>query len=161
LIGPHGSATPATVMRKTGCGVVLRGEPDQTLPELATLPWDKIVGCCFQRDGDLHISATSAATDMKALPSLTFDNYNVEAPRHRHHVFTDGNGLGVELEFARGCPWACTFCNKTLFRNHFREREVETVLAEVDSLVARGVKYIYFIDEVFGVGRNVRRLLQG
>jgi len=28
--------------------------------------------------------------------------------------------LGAELEFARGCPWACTFCNKTLFRNKFR-----------------------------------------
>src|SRR5262249_22085258 len=42
-----------------------------------------------------------------------------------------------------------------------RERRVETVLAEVDALIARGVSYIYFIDEVFGVGQNVRRLLEG
>jgi anaerobic magnesium-protoporphyrin IX monomethyl ester cyclase len=28
-------------------------------------------------------------------------------------------------------------------------------------LIARGVGYIYFIDEIFGVGRNVRRLLEG
>jgi B12-binding domain/radical SAM domain protein of rhizo-twelve system len=38
---------------------------------------------------------------------------------------------------------------------------VETVLAEIDALVARGVDYIYFIDEIFGVGRNVRYLLEG
>ena len=29
-IGPHASATPATTMRKTGCDVALRGEPDLT-----------------------------------------------------------------------------------------------------------------------------------
>ena len=72
-----------------------------------------------------------------------------------------GEGHGAELEFARGCPWACTFCNKTLFRNKFRERDVDEVLMEVDRLIARGVDYIYFIDEIFGVGKNVRRLLEG
>ena len=69
--------------------------------------------------------------------------------------------MGAELEFARGCPWSCTFCNKTLFRNKFRERTVEAVLSEVDTLIGRGVEYIYFIDEIFGVGKSVRRLLEG
>ena len=68
-----------------------------------------------------------------------------------------GEGRGAELEFARGCPWACNFCNKTLFRNKFREREVEALLTEIDRLVARGVDYIYFIDEIFGVGKKVRQ----
>jgi B12-binding domain/radical SAM domain protein of rhizo-twelve system len=161
LIGPHASATPAAVIRKTGCGVVLRGEPDQTLAELATRPWSKIPGCCFKSDNGLHISPVTAAADMKALPPLTFEGYKIRAHTHRHHVFTGDQGLGAELEFGRGCPWACTFCNKTLFRNKFRERGVDTVLAEVDTLIARGISYIYFIDEVFGVGQNARRLLEG
>src|SRR5213596_3245400 len=97
---------------------------------------------------------------MRSLRTLSFENYNVEARQHRHHVFS-GAGRGAELEFARGCPWSCTFCNKTLFRNKFRERDVDAVLAEVDNLVARGVNYIYWIDEIFGVGKNVRRLLEG
>jgi B12-binding domain/radical SAM domain protein of rhizo-twelve system len=97
---------------------------------------------------------------MKALSALDFHNYPVELHEHRHHVFS-GEGRGAELEFARGCPWACTFCNKTLFRNKFRERTVEAVLTEIDRLVARGVDYIYFIDEIFGVGKNVLRLLEG
>jgi len=41
-----------------------------------------------------------------------------------------------------------------------RERDVDAVLQEVDRLIARGVTYIYFIDEIFGVGRNVHRLLE-
>jgi B12-binding domain/radical SAM domain protein of rhizo-twelve system len=161
LIGPHASATPVAVFRKTGCGVVLRGEPDQTLAELAMRPWSEIAGCCFKTDDGIHISPVTAAADMKALRALTFDDYKIRAHTHRHHVFSGDPGLGAELEFARGCPWACTFCNKTLFRNKFRERSVETVLAEVDALMARGVSYIYFIDEVFGVGQNARRLLEG
>jgi anaerobic magnesium-protoporphyrin IX monomethyl ester cyclase len=161
-IGPHPSATPAATIRKTGCDVALRGEPDQTLVELASRPWREIVGCCFrEEDGGFYISPASAVADMRTLGPLDFHDYNVEAHWHRHHVFTNDQGLGAELEFARGCPWACTFCNKTLFRNKFRERSVDTVLQEVDTLIARGVEYIYFIDEIFGVGKNVRRLLEG
>jgi B12-binding domain/radical SAM domain protein of rhizo-twelve system len=161
IIGPHASATPATTIRKTGCDVALRGEPDQVLAELAAKPWKEIVGCCFKEKDEFHISPGSAVTDMSALGALDFRNYNVEAHWHRHHVFTNDQGLGAELEFARGCPWACTFCNKTLFRNKFRERSVDAVLQEIDTLIAHGVEYIYFIDEIFGVGKNVRRLLEG
>ena len=159
-IGPHPSATPGATLRKTGCDVVLRGEPDQTLALLATKPWRDIAGCCWRDDTAEHISADLGVTDMRALASLDFHNYPVELHAHRHHVFS-GEGRGAELEFARGCPWSCTFCNKTLFRNKFRERSVEAVLAEIDRLMARGVDYIYFIDEIFGVGKNVLRLLEG
>ena len=159
-IGPHPSATPAATMRKTGCDIVMRGEPDQTIFQLGTTPWQDIAGCCWHDDKGEHISAQVGVTDMKALGALDFHNYPVELHRHRHHVFS-GEGHGAELEFARGCPWACTFCNKTLFRNKFRERSVEALLSEIDALIARGVDYIYFIDEIFGVGKNVLRLLEG
>ncbi|MGA2990709.1 MAG: TIGR04295 family B12-binding domain-containing radical SAM protein [Candidatus Korobacteraceae bacterium] len=190
LIGPHASATPATAMRKTGADIALRGEPDQAIADLASKPREQIDGCCW-RDEDgagspanagflpqrieshdslgppvafagvtEHMSPTLGVVDMSTLGALDFQDYQVEAHSHRHHVFW-GEGRGAELEFARGCPWACTFCNKTLFRNKFRERKVEEVLREVDLLVARGVDYIYFIDEIFGVGKNVRRLLEG
>ena len=159
-IGPHSSATPAATLRKTGCDIALRGEPDQAIGQLASEQWEQIPGCCFRRDdGTFHISSEFGVTDMQALGPLDFANYNVEAHTHRHHVFT-GEGRGAELEFARGCPWSCSFCNKTLFRNKFRERSVDAVLAEVDRLMARGVDYIYFIDEIFGVGKNVFKLLE-
>src|SRR5579875_2642966 len=34
-IGPHGSATPGAALRKLGVDVVLRGEPEEALAELA------------------------------------------------------------------------------------------------------------------------------
>jgi anaerobic magnesium-protoporphyrin IX monomethyl ester cyclase len=43
----------------------------------------------------------------------------------------------------------CTFCNKENFRDAYRKRPLPAVLAEVDALIAQGVEYIYFIDEIF------------
>jgi len=158
-MGPHASATPRATLRKLRCEVALRGEPDEILPQLATRSWSEIDGCCWRDGSDEWLTPSLAVTNMKALGPLRFHNYNVEAHHHRHHVFY-GAGRGAELEFARGCPWSCNFCNKTLFRNKFRERNVADVLAEVDALIARGVDYIYWIDEIFGVGKNVQELLK-
>lgn len=158
-IGPHASATPGPTMRKLGCHVVIRGEPDEVLAQLPLRPWAQIEGCCWTDKEGEHISPSLAVTDMRKLDALSFDNYDVEMHTHAHHVFS-GNYHGAELEFARGCPWACSFCNKTLFRNKFREREVDEVIREIDTLIARGVNYIYWIDEIFGVGKNVRFLLE-
>ncbi len=165
IIGPHGSVTPLSTLAKTGADIILRGEPDQTLPQLATTPWEMIPGCVWRsHNGTVHTTPGLGATDMRALPRLDYSDYPVESHRHLHHIFP-GNGadhlhLGAEIEFARGCPYACTFCNKTLFRNKYRERAVTTVVNEIDQLLARGVDYIYFIDEIFGVGKQVRELLE-
>jgi B12-binding domain/radical SAM domain protein of rhizo-twelve system len=157
--------TPQATLEKTGADVVLRGEPDQTLPQLASMPWEMVAGCCW-RDGEGRFlrSEGLGVTDMKAVPMLDYSDYPIERHRHLHHIFP-GNGadhlkLGAEVEFARGCPYSCTFCNKTLFRNKFRERDVNVVLSEIDQLIARGVDYVYFIDEIFGVGKQVRVLLE-
>ena len=165
VIGPHGSVTPLATLRKTGADVVLRGEPDQTLPQLASMPWEMVAGCVWL-DATGRVSATPGlgTTDMRAIGMLDYSDYPVERHLHLHHIFP-GNGAdhlhrGAEVEFARGCPYNCTFCNKTLFRNKYRERELSVVVAEIDQLIARGVEYIYFIDEIFGVGKQVRALLE-
>jgi anaerobic magnesium-protoporphyrin IX monomethyl ester cyclase len=160
LVGPHGSVTPATTLRKTGADIVIRGEHDQILPLLATQSWETISGCCWQDANGMHLSEGLGVTSMDDLSPMDLSDYPVELHTHKHHVFEHVEGLGAELEYARGCPWSCSFCNKTLFRNKYRERPIPVVLAEIDSLIARGVTYIYFIDEIFGVGKNVRTLLE-
>jgi B12-binding domain/radical SAM domain protein of rhizo-twelve system len=165
VIGPHGSVTPQMTLHKTRADVVLRGEADQTLPQLASTPWEIISGCCWRDDmGTFRMAQGLGVTDMQALSPLDYSDYPVERHHHLHHIFP-GNGadhlkLGAEVEFARGCPYSCTFCNKTLFRNKYRERDLSVVLAEIDQLISRGVDYIYFIDEIFGVGKQVRELLE-
>lgn len=152
-IGPHGSATPRAAGEKLACDVVLRGEPDQTLPQLADRAWAAIPGCCWRDEAGWHLDARAPQADLSQLPALDFHDYPLELRRHRHHVFS-GSGRGAELELSRGCPWSCDFCNKTLFRNRLRQRRAEDVLAEAETLLRAGFDYIYFIDEIFGCGRG-------
>ncbi len=158
--GPHASATPRATGNKLGCDVVLRGECDVTLAQLASQPWEDIAGCCWRDPTGWRLDPRQAQVAMADLDALDFRDYPLHLRRHRHHVFS-GAGRGAELEFSRGCPWNCTFCNKTLFRNKFRERAVDAVLSEAETLVRHGVNYIYFIDEIFGAGKHTAALLEG
>src|SRR6266536_2554461 len=82
-IGPHSSATPGATIRKLNCDVALRGEPDQTIPQLASRPWSEIDGCCWRDESGIHLSQSLGVTDMKKLNALKFDNYSVETHQHR------------------------------------------------------------------------------
>ena len=53
------------------------------------------------------------------------------------------------MEASRGCPYHCTFCAKDNFRDRYRRRPLNTIVVELDRLVEQGVKYVYFIDEIF------------
>src|SRR5690242_15332826 len=53
------------------------------------------------------------------------------------------------METSRGCPYHCTFCAKENFRDAYRRRPLSTILAELDGLLAQGIRYVYFIDEIF------------
>ncbi|HVA64416.1 MAG TPA: TIGR04295 family B12-binding domain-containing radical SAM protein [Terriglobales bacterium] len=158
-IGPHGSSTPGAALAKLDCDVVVRGEPEQVLARLATTPWAEIEGIAYRENGAVRQNPGLHQTNLAALPALDFSGYPLPLRQHRHHVFS-GSGRGAELEASRGCPWACNFCNKTLFRNRFRERPVATVAIEVESLLRAGFDYIYFIDEIFGCGRSTPALLE-
>jgi anaerobic magnesium-protoporphyrin IX monomethyl ester cyclase len=157
-VGPHGSATPEAALRKLNCDVVVRGEAEPPLAALATRPWEEIPGLAWPAPGGVRHTDGLNQQDLRALVALDYRGYPLALRRHRHHVFT-GAGRGAELEASRGCPWSCTFCNKTMFRNRFRERPAEAVAAEAERLAAAGFDYVYFIDEIFGCGKATPALL--
>ncbi len=53
------------------------------------------------------------------------------------------------MEASRGCPYHCSFCAKDNFRDTYRKRPLEKIVAEIDRFINQGVEYIYFIDEIF------------
>ena len=158
-IGPHGSATPEAALRKLACDLVVRGEAEPALASLARRPWAESPGLTWRSPGGIRRTEGLNQQDMRALGPLDYRGYPLARRQHRHHVF-HGAGRGAEVEASRGCPWSCTFCNKTLFRNQFRPRRTEDVVAEVERLAAAGFDYVYFIDEIFGCGKDAPALLE-
>jgi anaerobic magnesium-protoporphyrin IX monomethyl ester cyclase len=150
-VGPHGSATPGAALRKLGCDVVVRGECEEVLVRLARAPaLCEVSSIAFRRNGDVVVVGEPAAADMGRLPALTWPKRWIGAHRHHHHRFDrPPEGPGAEVEASRGCPYACSFCAKLDFRDAYRRRPLATLLAEIDGLIDQGVRYLYFVDEIF------------
>ena len=150
-VGPHGSATPAAALRKLGCDAAVRGECEEVVLALAdggapgtTLGTARLV------DGVAQAAGGPQATRFTDLPALAWPDAWVSRHRHHHHRFgTESAGFGAEVEASRGCPFHCSFCAKLDFRDGYRRRDLAPLLAEIDRLIAQGVDYLYFIDEIF------------
>ncbi len=83
-------------------------------------------------------------------PALTWPADWIARHHHHHHRFDrEPDGPGAEVEASRGCPYHCTFCAKIDFRDGYRRRALAPLLEELDALIAQGVTYVYFIDEIF------------
>jgi anaerobic magnesium-protoporphyrin IX monomethyl ester cyclase len=152
-VGPHGSATPRAVLKKLEADAVVLGECEEVLVRLAGTPrafWGSIAGLCHAVDGRIVVTGGPQAVDMARLPGLVWPEPVLRRHRHHHHRFDrQPQGPGAEIEASRGCPYHCTFCAKDNFRDRYRRRPLATILAELDGLIAAGVEYVYFIDEIF------------
>ncbi len=149
-VGPHGSTTPGAALRKLGCDVVVRGECEEVVADLARHPDAEIAGTAVLRDGEAVLHGAQAATDFASLPALAWPDAWIRRHAHHHHRFdTEPRGPGAEVEASRGCPYACSFCAKLDFRDRYRRRHLPTLLAEIDRLIGQGARYVYFIDEIF------------
>ena len=148
-VGPHCSTTPKTTLRKLGADAVVLGECEDILPQLSG-PWWQVQSICYEVNGEPWLQGATHAADMNSLPALRWPDEYVRQHAHHHHRFeAQPQGPGAEVETSRGCPYHCTFCAKDNFRDKYRRRPVAIVLDEVDGLIAQGVEYIYFIDEIF------------
>ena len=150
-VGPHGSTTPETALHKLGCDVVVRGECEEVLVELAAAerPEDVRSVATLGADG-VVVTGGPAATRFTDLPPLEWPDAWVRNHHHHHHRFdAHCGGPGAEVEASRGCPYACSFCAKLDFRDAYRRRDLGHLMAEIDRLIAQGARYLYFIDEIF------------
>ncbi|HEX6957356.1 MAG TPA: TIGR04295 family B12-binding domain-containing radical SAM protein [Ferrovibrio sp.] len=150
-VGPHGSATPAATLRKLGVDIVVRGECEEVVAVLADRE-DRsgIEGISFFKDGDLQSPGPANASGFADHAPLRWPDEWIARLGHHHHRFDrQPDGPGAEVEASRGCPYDCSFCAKIDYRDSYRRRNLDLLLEEIDGLIAQGVTYLYFVDEIF------------
>ena len=150
-VGPHGSVTPEPTLKKLGVDVVVRGECEDVVAKLAGATALSDVPSIAFRDGDtVVVTGQPFASTFTDLPALHWPDGWIARHHHHHHRFDRKPARpGAEVEASRGCPYHCSFCAKIDFRDKYRVRNLDAVMAEIDGLVAQGVEYVYFIDEIF------------
>ncbi|MBZ0157321.1 MAG: TIGR04295 family B12-binding domain-containing radical SAM protein [Alphaproteobacteria bacterium] len=152
-MGPHGSATPSSVLKKLEVDVVIMGEGEEIMPLLAGRKrgeWGEVPSVCYRENGEIRVQGGPHACDLSALPALRWPDTMIRGYHHHHHRFdASPSSPGAEMETSRGCPYRCSFCAKGAFRDRYRKRPLPVVLEEMDGLLVQGVGYLYFIDEIF------------
>jgi len=162
-VGPHGSATPHAALRKLGADVVVRGECEEILVLLAdAVDLSRVPSIAFHDGGEIRVTGAPHAGRFTDLPALRWPEEWIARHHHHHHRFDRApDGPGAEVEASRGCPYSCTFCAKMDFRDKYRRRDLSILLEEIDGLRAQGVRYLYFVDEIFLPQRPLLEALVG
>jgi anaerobic magnesium-protoporphyrin IX monomethyl ester cyclase len=160
-VGPHMSTTPRATMRKLDVEIGVLGECEETLVQIANGD-RQLPGTATREGGEIAVHGGPRATQFTDLPPLSWRPQWIARHHHHHHRFdAPPEGPGAEVEASRGCPYHCTFCAKDNFRDGYRRRDLAPLLAEIDALLAQGVTYIYFIDEIFLPNRPLLEALVG
>jgi radical SAM superfamily enzyme YgiQ (UPF0313 family) len=107
---------------------------------------------------DLEKGVTSGVYRADRLPNLS------ESPVPRFDLINHRDYLYVGVQYSRGCPYHCEFCNVIdLFKNEYRVKTLEQVLAEFDLLYSLGYRgqLDFFDDNLVGHMKNVKPFLRG
>ncbi|WP_404384649.1 TIGR04295 family B12-binding domain-containing radical SAM protein [Caenispirillum salinarum] len=153
-VGPHGSTTPRAALGKLEVDEIVMGECEEIVVKLANGE-DRahMPGLAFRHEkmeSGIKVNGGPQAATFTDLPALEWPDAWVKRHRHHHHRFDrEPNAPGAEVEASRGCPFSCSFCAKENFRDKYRKRDLPTLMAEIDRLIAQGVEYLYFVDEIF------------
>jgi radical SAM superfamily enzyme YgiQ (UPF0313 family) len=86
-----------------------------------------------------------------------------ETPVPRFDLIDHRDYLYIGIQFSRGCPYHCEFCNVIdLFDNKFRQKNVEQVLDELEALYRTGYRgqVDFFDDNMIGNMKTAKHLLR-
>jgi anaerobic magnesium-protoporphyrin IX monomethyl ester cyclase len=133
-----------------GADVVVIGEGEHTLDELLQKDVADVAGVVF-RGGRTPPRTQIADLDAQPFPdraAVNIDRY-MQAWRS-HHGFAP-----LSLITARGCPYTCTWCSRSVFGTTHRRRSPANVADEVDALVDRyQPDRLWYADDVFAIHRS-------
>ena len=153
LGGPHATLSTKSALDCPDMDVAVLGEGEMTLVELlkarengASL--SEVAGLAYRQDG--RTVFTPPRTNIADLDELPFPAE--AAPRVlRDYSSYPAKAFGYVFS-ARGCPYSCTFCeSKAIWTQTTRWRSPENVVRELKLLMERGVRYVYFDDDTFGI----------
>ncbi|MCE5241727.1 MAG: radical SAM protein [Syntrophobacteraceae bacterium] len=159
LYGAHGTVFPEEILEMTGARAVVRGEPEEAVPLLCRMlergreSWEDVPSVSFRKEGRVHHNPPGKPVDLAAMPLPAYDL--VRPDDYEYELL--GERLAV-LETSRGCPHRCSYCMKEMYGPGVRFKPVAQVGAELERVIARGFRHVYFIDLEFSVSR--RRVLE-
>jgi anaerobic magnesium-protoporphyrin IX monomethyl ester cyclase len=159
--GVHVSALKEQVLTDYPCiDYCVVGEGEETLRELVCTPEEQRgnVLAVVLRNSEGVSCFTGQRRDLLDLDSLPFPAYTKLAgyPHvYKLPIFNYPKVPNASCISSRGCPYACSYCDRSVFRRTFRYNSAEYLYRHVSFLSKNfGIRHINFYDDQFTFQRQ-------
>ena len=134
------------------------GEGEQTMLELARNSGrdaEQIPGIAYRKHG---IGTLTAVRELiPDLDDLPFPAYHLLPDFPRRYtlpLFSFPTAPNTSIISSRGCPYACSYCDRSVFARGFRFNSPEYIIEHIAMLNSRyGIRHVFFYDDLFTFDR--------
>ncbi|MFH1437399.1 MAG: radical SAM protein [Pseudomonadota bacterium] len=138
------------------------GEGEETLERLIRregADLGDVPGILYRDAGDARqVSFTGLNRKMISLDSLPFPAYEMldGYPRaYRLPIFSFPSHPSASVISSRGCPYRCSYCDRSVFRRSFRYNSPDYMIAHLEYMARRwGIRHVTFYDDIFTASRK-------
>lgn len=161
LGGPHVSAIPERTLEAfDSIDYGISGEGEISLFDLLERledgrPIDPVAGLAYRRDGKVQANPRAPyLDDLDELPMPAWDLLPDFPHRFQPSLFTYPRTPVATIITSRGCPFSCSFCDRSTSGKKGRMHGVDAVVRMCRHLVGLGVQHILFVDDLFTVRKQ-------
>ena len=156
--GVHISAIGAPLLDKfPAIDYLCIGEGEETMADIASeKPAEEICGLVFR--GKKSVITNAARQPIEDLDSLPFPAYEKldGFPRgYELPLFSYANSPGATMITSRGCPYQCSYCDRSVFKRGYRFNSPKYIYEHMKYLRERfGVRHLNIYDDLFTLDRK-------
>jgi radical SAM superfamily enzyme YgiQ (UPF0313 family) len=159
--GAHVSAIPErTLEALPAFDYGISGEGEVALFDLlarlsAQRSLDDVPGLCYRGEGTVRANPRAPyIDDLDSLPLPAWDLLPDFPHRFQPSLFAYPRTPVATLITSRGCPFSCSFCDRSTSGKRGRMHSVAYVVELCRHLVGLGVRHIIFVDDLFTVRKQ-------
>jgi radical SAM superfamily enzyme YgiQ (UPF0313 family) len=157
--GAHVSATRRAVLEQhPEVDYVVVGEGEQTLRQLVEnrgAP-EGIPGLVYRQGDDVHFSGyPEHLLELDDLPLPAYEKLRGFPDVYKLPVFNYPRTPNTSCTSSRGCPYQCSYCDRSVFRRSFRFNSADYLYGHLQYLNDRwGIRHVNFYDDQFTFDRG-------
>ena len=160
--GPHVSALKGRILAEyPAVDFTVVGEGEETLTELVQSRGEAPAGIkgLIYRDGaegpSVFTGYRATALELDTLPFPAYEKLAGFPDAYKLPIFNYPTVPNSSCISSRGCPYACSYCDRSVFRRSFRFNSADYLYAHLHYLRTRfGIRHINFYDDQFTFNRK-------
>jgi len=159
--GPHVSALKEKVLQNClEIDFVIAGEGEETLSELIESEGrsvSKIPGLVYREiSGEIIFTGyREKGIDLDTLPFPAYEKLEGYPDAYKLPIFNYPRTPNSSCISSRGCPYACSYCDRSVFRRSFRYNSAEYLYDHLSYLKNKfNIRHVNFYDDQFTFNRK-------